>query len=111
MSENPTPEPERILLHADWSTTRHEQPEPDDSSREHEAERQKKLSRERLLLLADMTAVLEPTAEETAEAFGTRQETVEWLDANAPSGVADWARNVFDRAQAERPTGSEEKSG
>lgn len=110
MSENTTPEPERIPLHADFSTTRHEQWEPDDGSREHEAERQEKLSRERLLLLADMTAVLEPTAEETAEVLGTRQETVEWLDANAPS-VADWARGVFDRAQSERPVSGEETSG
>ena len=54
MSENTTPE--RILLQADFSTTRHEQWEPDDGSREHEAERQEKLSRERMLLLADMTA-------------------------------------------------------
>lgn len=83
MSENATPEPEPL------------------------SEEQ----RERLLLLADMTAVLEPTAEETAEVFGTRQETVEWLDANVPSEVADWARSVFDRAQAERPVSGEETTG
>lgn len=52
MSDNTTPEPKPILLHADFSTTRHEQPEPGDVA-EHERKRREKLSRERLLL-ADM---------------------------------------------------------
>ena len=55
MSDNTTPEPERILLHADFSTTRHEQPDSDDVV-EHERQRREKLSRERMLLLADLTA-------------------------------------------------------
>lgn len=55
MSDNTTPEPEPILLHADFSTTRHEQPDPGDVA-DHERERREKLSRERLLFLADMTA-------------------------------------------------------
>lgn len=46
MSENPTPEPEHIVLHADWSTTRHEQPDPADVV-EHERQRREKLHRER----------------------------------------------------------------
>ena len=46
MSDNITPEPERILLHADWSTTRHGQPTPDDVA-EHERRRREKLRRER----------------------------------------------------------------
>lgn len=45
MSENV--EPEHILLHADWSTTRHDEYPPDADVVEHERQRHEKLRRGR----------------------------------------------------------------
>lgn len=77
MSENTTPEPERILLRADWSTTRHEQPEPGDVA-EHERQRREKLHRER-------APFVPPSSPEEAERLMDREiaehadRTVEFL--------------------------------
>lgn len=79
MSDNTTPGPEYILLHADWSATRHEQSEPDDVA-EHERQRREKMRRER-----ERTPFVPPASPEEAERLMDREiaehadRTVEFL--------------------------------
>lgn len=96
MSDNTTPEPERLLLNADFSTTRHEEWEPDDGSAEHERQRREKLNRERELLLT----TFDPSE------FGFPS------DSGSFAALAEHVRNRDEPTDLpERPVSSEETSG
>lgn len=84
MSDDTTPEPERLLLNADFSTTRHSEPDPDDGSADHERQRREK---QRLVFLADLETWPEESRQGLARGLGV------------------------DLGDDERPESSEETSG
>lgn len=113
MSDNTTPEPERLLLNADFSTIRNSEWEPDDGSAEHERQRREKLSRERLLLLADMT----PSASDVTinqlftdpgpvSVKDDPEQAAAWIDKMQKEAAEYWRGD-----EPARPAGSEEQTG